>query len=110
MGQLETGPPPLTCAARRHGESSTCPKKRTSRPDVAARKKRQKAEDRTTVKFTVNRIDMCTDLRERVKSDAARLQTISFVGTRFTQFVLLHDLKNGKDRFRPHAGKDGAKE
>jgi len=44
------------------------------------------------------------------KSDAARLQTISFVGTRFLQFVLLRDLENGEYPFRPHAGKDGVKE
>jgi len=77
---------------------------------VVARKKRQKTEEHTTVKFTVNRIGMRSDLRERVKSNAARLQNISFVWTRFVQFVLLRDLKNGKDFFRHSAGKDDVTE
>jgi len=49
---------------------------------------------------------MRSDLRERVKSDAAHLQAISFDGTRFAHFVLLRDLQNGEDRFRPSTETD----
>ena len=85
-------------------------KRAASRPDVAKRKKPQKATEHSTVKCGVNRIGMRGDLRKRIKSDAARLQTVSFIGTRFAQFVLLRDLKSGEDRFRYDPDEEGVDE
>ena len=105
------------CQKRQQQEEDTTgqQKRKVSRTDVADRKKRQQQEEFTTVKCTVNRLGMrelmdsdgdkkdndSKIFRERLKCDAARLQEISFIGTRFAQFVLLSDLEKQKNRFDP---------
>ena len=96
---------------KRQKATEHCVTKRAAlRPDVAERKNLQKATEHSTVKCGVNHIGIRSDFRKRIKSDAARLQTVSFIGTRFAQFVLLRDLKSGEDRFRYDPDEEGVNE